>query len=172
MLDTLAPGDVVTVTRIDRLARSTFDLFAMVKRIVAAKAQFRSLAEPRADTGRGTGRLDDCRVGRLGRHGARSNPHPHGRGPQPGAEARAAHGQAPEIDAGVEGRGPPATGAGSDARGTRAQLRRGIEYEFATVANSLTSDNRSRRRRKREHPINHIVPILAAHPRNKFWFGC
>src|SRR6267143_4822119 len=30
MLDTLAPGDVVTVTRIDRLARSTFDLFAIV----------------------------------------------------------------------------------------------------------------------------------------------
>ena len=46
MLDHLAPGDVVTVTRIDRLARSTFDLFAIVKRIVDAKAQFRSLAEP------------------------------------------------------------------------------------------------------------------------------
>src|SRR5271166_6682393 len=29
----LAPGDVVTVTRIDRLARSTFDLFGIVKRI-------------------------------------------------------------------------------------------------------------------------------------------
>jgi hypothetical protein len=27
MLDTLAPGDVVTVTRIDRPARRTFDLF-------------------------------------------------------------------------------------------------------------------------------------------------
>jgi DNA invertase Pin-like site-specific DNA recombinase len=46
MLDSLAlaPGDVVTVTRIDRLARSTFDLFAIVKQIVDAKAQFRSLA--------------------------------------------------------------------------------------------------------------------------------
>jgi DNA invertase Pin-like site-specific DNA recombinase len=41
MLGKLAPGDVVTVTRIDRLARSTFDLFAIVKRIVDAKAQFR-----------------------------------------------------------------------------------------------------------------------------------
>ena len=29
MLDALAPGEVVTVTRIDRLARSTFDLFAI-----------------------------------------------------------------------------------------------------------------------------------------------
>ena len=40
-----------------RLARSTFDLFAIVKRIVDAKAQFRSLAEPWADTGTSTGRL-------------------------------------------------------------------------------------------------------------------
>jgi DNA invertase Pin-like site-specific DNA recombinase len=46
MLDRLAPGDVVTVTRIDRLARSTFDLFGIVKRIVDVKAQFR--AGPRA----------------------------------------------------------------------------------------------------------------------------
>src|SRR6478735_10915977 len=57
MLDRLAPGDVVTVTRIDRLARSTFDLFAIVKRIVDAGGQFRSLAEPWADTGTSTGRL-------------------------------------------------------------------------------------------------------------------
>ena len=57
MLAALVPGDVVTVTRIDRLARSTFDLFAIVKQIVDAKAQFRSLAEPWADTGTSTGRL-------------------------------------------------------------------------------------------------------------------
>src|SRR6202171_2001098 len=57
MLGRLAPGDVVTVTRIDRLARSTFDLFGIVKRIVESKAQFRSLAEPWADTGTSTGRL-------------------------------------------------------------------------------------------------------------------
>ena len=57
MLGKLGPADVVTVTRIDRLARSTFDLFGIVKRIVDANAQFRSLAEPWADTGTGTGRL-------------------------------------------------------------------------------------------------------------------
>ena len=51
------PGDVVTLTGIDRLARSTFDLFGIVKRIVDAKAQFRSLAEPWADAGTSTGRL-------------------------------------------------------------------------------------------------------------------
>jgi len=58
MLKALAPGDVVTVTRIDRLARSTFDLFGIVKRIVDAKPQFRSLANPWADTGTSTGRFD------------------------------------------------------------------------------------------------------------------
>jgi DNA invertase Pin-like site-specific DNA recombinase len=57
MLGKLAPGDVVTVTRIDRLARSTFDLFGIVKRIVDAKARFRSLAEPWADSTSSTGRL-------------------------------------------------------------------------------------------------------------------
>src|SRR2546423_11881882 len=40
MLHALAPGDVVTVTRIDRLARSTFDLFAIVKQIVDARRSF------------------------------------------------------------------------------------------------------------------------------------
>src|SRR5271157_5810816 len=57
LLKALAPGDVVTVTRIDRLARSTFDLFAIVKQIVDAGGQFRSLAEPWADTSTSTGRL-------------------------------------------------------------------------------------------------------------------
>jgi hypothetical protein len=57
MLDKLAPGDVVTVTSIDRLARSTFDLFSIVKRIVDVEAQSRSLAEPWADTGTAPGAL-------------------------------------------------------------------------------------------------------------------
>src|SRR3954454_164426 len=65
MLGKLTPGDVVMVTRIDRLARSTFDLFAIVKRIVDAKAQFRSLAEPWADTGTSTGRLMIAVLGGL-----------------------------------------------------------------------------------------------------------
>ncbi len=57
MLKAVAAGDVVTVTRIDRLARSTFDLFAIVRRITDAGGQFRSLAEPWADTATSTGRL-------------------------------------------------------------------------------------------------------------------
>jgi DNA invertase Pin-like site-specific DNA recombinase len=65
MLGKLAPGDVVTVTRIDRPARSTFDLFGIGKRIVDAKAQFRSLAEPWADTGTSTGCLMIAVLGGL-----------------------------------------------------------------------------------------------------------
>ena len=57
LLKDVGAGDIVTVTRIDRLARSTFDLFAIVKRIVDAGAQFRSLAEPWADTSTSTGRV-------------------------------------------------------------------------------------------------------------------
>jgi DNA invertase Pin-like site-specific DNA recombinase len=65
LLKGLAPGDVVTVTCIDRLARSTFDLFGIVKQMVDAKAQFRSLAEPWADTGTSTGRLMIAVLGGL-----------------------------------------------------------------------------------------------------------
>lgn len=57
MLASLKPGDQVIVTAIDRLARSIFDLFAIVKRIADAGATFVSIREPWADTGSSTGRL-------------------------------------------------------------------------------------------------------------------
>jgi DNA invertase Pin-like site-specific DNA recombinase len=57
LLDQLKPGDEVVVTRIDRLARSTLDLFAIIKRVEDAGARFRSLAEPWADTSTSGGRL-------------------------------------------------------------------------------------------------------------------
>ncbi len=65
MLKEVAAGDVVTVTRLDRLARSTFDLFAIVKRIVDAGGQFRLLAEPWAETATSTGRLMIAVLGGL-----------------------------------------------------------------------------------------------------------
>ena len=65
LLKAIAVDDVVTVTRIDRLARSTFDLFALVQQIVDAGGQFRSLAEPWADTGTSTGRLMIAVLGGL-----------------------------------------------------------------------------------------------------------
>ena len=65
MLKAIRPGDVVTVTRIDRLARSTFDMFAIIKAITDAGGKFRSLAEPWADTATSTGRLMIAVLGGL-----------------------------------------------------------------------------------------------------------
>lgn len=57
MLDHLRPGDLVTVTRLDRLARSTRDLLDIAERIQTAGAGLRSLAEPWADTTTPAGRM-------------------------------------------------------------------------------------------------------------------
>jgi DNA invertase Pin-like site-specific DNA recombinase len=57
LITALNEGDVVVVTRIDRLARSTFNLFSIVKDITNKKAQFHSIAEPWADTSISAGRL-------------------------------------------------------------------------------------------------------------------
>lgn len=57
LLDHLRPGDVVTVTRLDRLARSTRDLLDIAERIQEAGAGLRSLAEPWADTTTPAGRM-------------------------------------------------------------------------------------------------------------------
>ena len=57
MLEMLRPGDVVAVTRLDRLARSTRDLLDIAERLDAAEAGLRSLAEPWADTTSPAGRM-------------------------------------------------------------------------------------------------------------------
>src|SRR3954468_22524235 len=63
LLKAIAPSDVVTVTRIDRLARSTFDLFAIVKQIVSVGHYGRGSAAHRT-AGRSR---DGCgRVGAAG----------------------------------------------------------------------------------------------------------
>ncbi|MCR9130791.1 MAG: recombinase family protein [Alphaproteobacteria bacterium] len=56
MLDQLRPGDVVTVTKYDRLARSLKDLLEIVEAIGDRGAGFRSLAED-IDTTTPAGRL-------------------------------------------------------------------------------------------------------------------
>ena len=45
LLKSLSKGETVVVTRIDRLARSTFGLFGIVKEITQKGAQFCSIAE-------------------------------------------------------------------------------------------------------------------------------
>ena len=53
----LAPGDVLMVTRLDRLARSTRDLLNVLDTIAKAGAGFKSLADTWADTTTPHGRL-------------------------------------------------------------------------------------------------------------------
>lgn len=57
LLDQLRDDDVVVITRLDRLARSTRDLLDVAEQIKEAKAGLRSLAEPWADTTSPTGRM-------------------------------------------------------------------------------------------------------------------
>jgi DNA invertase Pin-like site-specific DNA recombinase len=57
LLKRLRPGDVVMVTRLDRLARSTRDLLNILAAVAEAAAHFRSLADAWADTTTPHGRL-------------------------------------------------------------------------------------------------------------------
>jgi DNA invertase Pin-like site-specific DNA recombinase len=57
VLDQLDAGDVLLVTRLDRLARSTRDLLNILAEIADKKAGFRSLGDTWADTTTPHGRL-------------------------------------------------------------------------------------------------------------------
>jgi DNA invertase Pin-like site-specific DNA recombinase len=57
VLDQLDAGDVLMVTRLDRLARSTRDLLNILATIAEKKAGFRSLGDTWADTTTSHGRL-------------------------------------------------------------------------------------------------------------------
>ena len=57
MLDQLRAGDVVVVSRLDRLARSTRDLLEIAEQLNEAEAGLRSLHEPWADTTSPAGRM-------------------------------------------------------------------------------------------------------------------
>ena len=57
LLKEVRPGDVVLVTRLDRLARSTRDLLNVLGALADKGAAFRSLGDPWADTTSAHGRL-------------------------------------------------------------------------------------------------------------------
>lgn len=57
LMAALKPDDVVTVTKLDRLGRSTRELLDLIDRIGKAGASFRSLGDPLWDTGSSQGRL-------------------------------------------------------------------------------------------------------------------
>jgi DNA invertase Pin-like site-specific DNA recombinase len=57
LMAALKAGDVVTVTKLDRLGRSTRELLDLIDRISTAGASFRSLGDPLWDTSSAQGRL-------------------------------------------------------------------------------------------------------------------
>lgn len=57
LLKAIGAGDVLMVTRLDRLARSTLNLLKVLNQVMEKGAGFRSLAEPWADTTTPNGRL-------------------------------------------------------------------------------------------------------------------
>ena len=57
LLNQLEPGDVLVVTKLDRLARSSWDLHRILRRVQEAEAEFNSLAESWIDTTTPHGRL-------------------------------------------------------------------------------------------------------------------
>jgi DNA invertase Pin-like site-specific DNA recombinase len=57
LMATLKAGDIVVVTKLDRLGRSTRELLELIERIGKAGAAFRSLGDPLWDTSSSQGRL-------------------------------------------------------------------------------------------------------------------
>src|SRR5271167_1984542 len=57
LMASLKAGDVVTVTKLDRLGRSTRELLDLIERISKVGAAFRSLGDPLFDTTSSQGRL-------------------------------------------------------------------------------------------------------------------
>ena len=110
-LDQLEAGDVLMVTRLDRLAGSTRDLLNTLARITERKAGFRSLGDTWADTTRAHGRVDADRSRRVGGVREGVDPRADGRRPRP------CQGAGEESRPAVQADGAPESGGTCAARG-------------------------------------------------------
>jgi hypothetical protein len=119
LMASLKAGDVVLVTKLDRLGRSTLELLDLIERISGAGAAFRSLGDPLWDTSSSQGRLLSTHLAAT-----RLNPRTHWRWPQ------ARYGQGCQVRSQAEAVGLPAAGGhqaprrGRDAGRDRQELRR------------------------------------------------
>ena len=122
-LDRLEVGDVLMVTRLDRLARSTRNLLNTLAAITGKKAGFRSLGDAWADTTTAHGRLILIVRGASPSSSASSFARAPARGglrPWPGAK----DGPAIEAHLAPASRGDQATREGRDAGRDWSQLQR------------------------------------------------
>ena len=109
-LDQLESGDVLMVTRLDRLARSTRDLLNILDTVAKAGAGFRSLGDTWADTTTAHGRLMLTVSRRACGIRARLDPRPHRRRP------RARQGERRQNGAQTEAYAPPEAGGDTPPR--------------------------------------------------------
>jgi hypothetical protein len=130
LLAEVGPGDVVTVTRLDRLARSTRELLNTLAAITGKKAGFRSLADAWADTTTGARAFDADRPRRAGGVRARVDPRPHRRRPGAGEGARAKLGPTFQAHPTPAQRSDSPPRPGRNAHRHRPQLQRSPEYDF------------------------------------------
>jgi DNA invertase Pin-like site-specific DNA recombinase len=108
LLDQLDAGDVLMVTRLDRLARSTRDLLNTLAAITGKKAGFRSLGDAWADTTRAQGRLMLTVLGELAEFERDLIPRAHRRRPGAGRGARAENGPTAQTNRAPKARGDQA----------------------------------------------------------------
>ena len=132
----LGEGDVLLVTRLDRLARSIRDLLNVLDEVTKRRAGFRSLADAWADTTTPHGRLMVAVLGGLaefegdlirsrtseGLKRARAR----------GVEAR----QQAQADASPAAPSPCAPTSGRELRRDRAQLQRLAQHDFTAQSRS------------------------------------
>jgi Resolvase, N terminal domain len=138
LLGQLEPGDVLMVTRLDRLARSPRDLLNTLAAITGRKAGFRSLGDTWADNHHITRAPDADRAWRPRGIRARSYSHPNRRRPRPGEGAWCEDGpQAQAYPAPASG-GDQAPGQWRDADGDCTQLQRQSHDDFK--AHSMFKD--------------------------------
>jgi hypothetical protein len=144
LIDALAPGDVVTVTRLDRLARSTRDLLNTLAAITEKKkSDFRSIGDAWADTTTPHGRLMLTVLGWLGGVRERIDPGPHQRGPGTRQAVRRQARAQTEADPGVAARSDQEARRG---RGNAGRNREALPYhDFTTHGLGILRSKRNKR---------------------------
>ena len=139
MLEQLRDADVIVVTRLDRLARSTRDLLDIAERLKEAGTGLRSLAEPWADTTSPAGRMVLTVFAGIAEF-ERELIHQRTSSGRVAAKARGVRfGRPPKLTAGQIALGERLVGEGTSVR-EAAKL---LKCHHATLYRALTGTDRS-----------------------------
>jgi hypothetical protein len=140
LLAEIGAGDVLMVTRLDHLARSTRDLLNTLASITGKEGGFRSLADAVGRHHNGARAFDADRARRAGGVREGIDPRPHRRRPGAGEGARAELGPTLQAHPAPAGRSGSPPRPWRTAQRHRPQLQRPPEYDFSIdgVTRSVT----------------------------------